>query len=245
MYHKSNGIKQKSNLPLSVPTVSSTNTPPAVAPSVSLGSTYFSYDLITVYPDDTIRLIPNFTEKQPAFHIRETHACAYAANGGFYDTQGKPLGFFVSDGKTLGHIRQNTLTNGFFWLKDFSRGITLTPPDIPVDFILQTGPVLHINSQDVPLHIRNDEHRRRVAATIDTDNIIRFIVVFKPDTVFSGPLLEDLPKAVTAIAKQEGFSLSTSVNLDGGSASAFYGPRVRLSELTPVGSLFCIQKARD
>jgi hypothetical protein len=42
-----------------------------------------------------------------------------------------------------------------------------------------------------------------------------------------------------AISEKLGWSVTEAINLDGGTASAFYTDKVYLKELNPVGSAFC------
>ncbi|KKW11013.1 MAG: hypothetical protein UY49_C0010G0009, partial [Microgenomates group bacterium GW2011_GWC1_49_7] len=67
-----------------------------------------------------------------------------------------------------------------------------------------------------------------------------FLTVYKEDSVFEGPLLADLPKVIQKINTEENLGIVDALNLDGGSASAFDNGETSLSELTPVGSLFCV-----
>ncbi len=93
----------------------------------------------------------------------------------------------------------------------------------------------------MPLVIQHDEPARRTIAAKTRDNTYVFLTVYDENSVFGGPLLSDLPSAVEEISNREEFRIADAINLDGGSASAFYNGDANLSELTSVGSIFCIK----
>lgn len=173
--------------------------------------------------------------------IKENN-CTSGINGGFYDTENRPLGLFVNNFQTLRDPIKSKLLNGYL-------GIGATDSVFMGDelldthnrVVLQTGPLLMVNGQPVVLAITNDEPARRMVAAVDRDNYIVFMALYEPTSVFDGPLLEDLPTLVAAVDKEESLNVIDAVNLDGGSASAFYGPERTLRELTPVGSFFCVK----
>jgi len=157
-----------------------------------------------------------------------------AINGGFYDTANKPLGLFRIGETVLAKQIQSNLLNGF--LSD--DGITVAVPT--GRFVLQSGPLLIQRGNPLPLKIQNDEHARRMVAAKTGEGFL-FLTVYKEDSVFEGPLLADLPKVIQKINTKENLGIVDAINLDGGSASAFKNAETTLSELTPVGSLFCIK----
>lgn len=202
----------------------------------------YSYSHITVATTSAMTLIPNFSEKIDTRSLVDANVCSAAINGGFYDTAAKPLGFFFANNRTFGQETHSTLLNGFFWSgTDGIARISTELTGIPFRFALQTGPLLFWGGKPVPLAIRNDERARRMVVAKSADNHIMFFAVYNGDSVYDGPLLGDLPGIIFDIRTKENLEITEAVNLDGGSASAFYNADTRLSELTPVGSLFCVK----
>lgn len=215
-------------------------TPTPTPAPVTQNADPFTYSLIK--PAGSVRLIPNFTQKRDSGSLIDANGCRAAINGGFYDTDAKPLGFFYTDGTIIGKQIRSALVNGFFAADEQEIPfISAVLPDITYGFALQTGPLLFMNGEKLPLVIQNDEPVRRMVAAKTTDNRIIFITVYNGNSVYEGPRLADLPEIISGINAKENLEISDAVNLDGGSASAFYNGDTRLSELTPVGSLFCIK----
>ncbi len=186
-------------------------------------------------PDTSdISLLPNFTQKKTSAALIEENNCTYAINGGFYDTSNRPLGLFRIGENVRTKQIQSSLLNGF--LSD--DGITVAVPT--GRFVLQSGPLLIQRGNPLPLKIQNDEHARRMVAAKTGEGLV-FLTVYKEDSVFEGPLLAELPKVIQKINTKENLGIVDAINLDGGSASAFKNAETTLSELTPVGSLFCIK----
>jgi uncharacterized protein YigE (DUF2233 family) len=202
----------------------------------------YAYSLVRVAIASNITLIPNFTDKTDAKTLADANGCRQAISGGFYDKAGKPLGFFFADNRTLGQEIHSTLLNGFFWADTAGSALISTAlPDIPYRFALQTGPLLLFNGQTMPLTIENDEHARRMVVGKTTNNQFIFLAVYSGESAYFGPLLSGLPSVVSSISSKDNLGIEDALNLDGGSASAFYSGDTRLSELTPVGSLFCVK----
>ncbi len=210
--------------------------------TIPAGDAVYSYAVIRAATASAITLIPNFSGRQDAKSLGMNNSCKESVNGGFYDTAGKPLGFFYTDKKTFGAKIPSALVNGFFWAD--GSGDAIISSDLPhtfYRFALQTGPLLLFNSTDLSLVIQKDEHARRMVVGKTVDGQFVFLAVYSKDSVYSGPLLASLPSIVSSISRKENLGIADAVNLDGGSASAFYNGETNLSELTPVGSLFCIQ----
>jgi uncharacterized protein YigE (DUF2233 family) len=201
----------------------------------------YAYSLITVDNPQQVTLIPNFTERLDSESIIHEHTCQKAVNGGFYDKTNNPLGLFISEGNMLRGAVANALINGYIAADDKQISLSLTKPDEEPRFALQTGPFLIKDGNPLSLAIRNDENARRMAAATSSKGTTYFIAVFNPNAFFEGPLLSDLPIILKEIVAKEHLIIDNAVNLDGGSASAFVSATTRLSELTPVGSLFCVK----
>ncbi|MBI4058522.1 phosphodiester glycosidase family protein [Candidatus Gottesmanbacteria bacterium] len=180
-------------------------------------------------------LIPNFKDKILSREIIENNGCLYGINGGFYTTKNTPLGLFYTKGVYYEKkLHRSTLTNGYVFFKDRTLHISTSPPaSESTDFVFQTGPFFTPSTQ---LSIVNDEPSRRMLVGIDSRENGYFIAVVSRENVHSGPLLADLPQ----IAGKLNPTFTQLVNLDGGSASAYYIKyKVQYSELTPIGSFLC------
>ncbi len=225
--------------------ISGTPTTPSsvLTKSILLEDEQLSYNLFTASPSSVV-LLPNFAQKETSAALLQTNGCKQAINGGFYDKQNHPLGLFMVDGDTLGEEIQSALFNGFLVIGNsgtatIADGYTRNSSD---RITLQSGPILMNQGNILPLRIQNDEHARRMVVAQTTQGTLVFLSVYDQESVFEGPLLARLPAAIRAIATKENLSLTDALNLDGGSASAFYNNSgTSLSEFTPVGSLFCIQ----
>src|SRR3989344_4783806 len=125
----------------------------------------------------------------------------------------------------------------YFTISDLST-ITFNRPENLPRAAVQSGPMLMFEGTPLSLRLANDELRRRVIALLVNDELI-FMTVVGQDSELSGPYLSDLPGLVEAIAGKNGWQVSQAINLDGGTASAFYTDKVYLEELNPVGSIFC------
>ena len=216
-------------------------TPPPPAKTVTVDNQTIGYAVFVVRAGQ-VSLIPNFTESKASGQLMSEHSCRAGVNGGFYDAAGRPLGLFESDGIGLRGISASTLINGFFGVSRADVPFINTGlPQASFRFVLQTGPLLVADGAAVRLTIRADEHARRMIAATTTDNTMVFIALYQPESVFDGPLLGHVPEFVLAIGQKESLAITNAINLDGGSASAFYTEQTTLSELTPVGSFFCVK----
>jgi len=191
---------------------------------------------------DQITLDSNLIDKLPANKIHETQNCQYLVNAGFYTPDDKPIGYFLSDGQILRSEITSPTFNGFFSINDFATSrITNVLPLDHLRLALQSGPVLIENSFLQKLSINNDKPARRSIVATTSENHAVFIVVYDPESQFNGPFLADLPEILKIFQSEVDIILADALNLDGGTASAFYTPEVGLSELSPIGSYFCIR----
>ena len=177
--------------------------------------------------EKNLTLIPNFERKIASSRLMDN--CTYGANGGFYTEDFKPIGLFISDGALLSTAIGNATFNGYF-VKTDHFSLTRQPPTDSVEFAVQSGPYVTPKSR---LNIKNDTYARRVLVG-RSGNTWRFLAITEKENTFSGPILADLPTLLGDL------NIDEALNLDGGSASAFYSESgVRLGELTPIGSFFC------
>ncbi len=191
---------------------------------------------------DGLTLIPNFATKRSAGSVFRDEECRLLTSAGFYDPSDQPIGLFVTDGVTQNPFQKNILFNGVLSVNFAATPrITRTPPADPLRLAVQSGPVLIENSFPQKLKLKSDSPSRRVVAAITGDNSLLFIIFFDPESQFQGPLLADLPNRLGQFSAETGIALADAINLDGGTASAFYTPDFSLSEASPVGAFFCLK----
>ncbi len=224
-------------LPTPIPTP--TLQPTSSLPTVSFQGQTYSYALFRMPASAALTLIPNYSDRQSFATITGANYCVAAINGGFYQTNNKPLGWFVAEGKTLLSPVQSTLFNGFLVIEKNGQASIGQESSTAAYYGLQAGPLLLYNAEGRTLRILEDEQARRSVVASASDGRIILLSVFSPEQVFEGPYLEDLPEVMSLISKKETLDLKNAMNLDGGSASAFLGGETRLGELTYVGSVLC------
>ncbi len=191
---------------------------------------------------EMLMLIPNFSQKITSPDAFQANQCRLLTNGGFYAKDNTPIGLFVSENLLINSFQKNALFNGFFSIqKNGTTRIENQIPDIDSRFALQSGPLLIIDGIAQKLTIRDDEPARRIIVAQTTGNSIVFLALFGSENTFNGPKLADVPKHLKEIEKLLGISITNALNLDGGSASAFITKDHSLTELTPVGSFFCVK----
>lgn len=196
----------------------------------------------TVTNPEAISLIPNFAEKASSVSIAENNQCTVLTSAGFYTTDNKPIGLFISDGKQYNGFQSNALLNGFFSVSaNGNAEIGNQIPEKTSRIALQSGPLLITNRVANTLSIRDDEHARRIVAAQTHESTIGFLALTGEENTFDGPLLADVPKHLREIEKLLGITIAHALNLDGGSASVFIAKGISLTELTPVGSFFCVR----
>lgn len=200
-----------------------------------------SYYYFEVDDMESLKLMPNFTEKLTSKEFVEKYKCRSLVNGGFYSKDNEPIGLFITEGEKLKAWSENSLLDGIFSVNYF--GIPRITREIPSDELritVQSGPILIENTQVISLSLNKDEFARRVVAAVTGENRIYFIVFYDKGSEFSGPRLTDLPRTLEVFQKKAGITIADAINLDGGTASTFIVENVTLSEATPVGSFFCL-----
>jgi uncharacterized protein YigE (DUF2233 family) len=207
---------------------------------VNLNNAVYLYELFIVSNPESINLIPNFETQASASALVVENNCTYAINGGFYGANNLPVGLFRVNGKVYGRQSSSTLVNGFVSINNNSVSIS-TQPNINATIVLQSGPLLMTNGKPLNLQLIDDKVSRRSWLGITDSGDIVFSVVHSPQVEILGPRLEDLPQLVELIAKEENINLIQAINLDGGKASYFHTKEKTLSEVSPIGSLFCIR----
>lgn len=202
----------------------------------------YSYAWISADPKN-IELFPNFEEKLGSANLIEEKNCQALVSAGFYSKDGTPIGLFLSQGELLNKFSTNKLLNGIFRVDE--EGIAYVESNKNYEtkdkFAIQTGPILVLSKSLQDLNSEADHPARRIAVIISNSNVY-FVTVYNEDSKFLGPQLKDLPQIMAAISKNQKIELESAINLDGGSASAFLTGSLKLTELTNIGSFFCIKE---
>ncbi|OGM24683.1 hypothetical protein A3D00_02435 [Candidatus Woesebacteria bacterium RIFCSPHIGHO2_02_FULL_38_9] len=201
----------------------------------------YKSQLITVDDPSGLYLYPNYEEQANSKDLINKNSCKSFVNAGFYSKDSSPLGLLISQGKLINKDRKSELFNGYFSVTSES-GVFITDsvPRNEVRIALQSGPILIKDFSPQILKLKQDEEARRVVVATDKSGKIYFMVFYSEDSFFSGPFLKDLPQIVEDFERDSNLKFDNALNLDGGSASAFYSEDFFLSELNHVGSFFCI-----
>lgn len=208
-------------------------------PLIEFHSKTYRYSYVII-PDPTkLQLFSNHQDQASSTDLIQTHHCSILTNGNFYDTNDQPLGWLVSQGKTISKPITNSLFDGFFSLIETIPSLSTSKVESDVDLGLQSGPILILNSIPLNLTLTADQPRRRVILALNDQSQIIFLVLTGSDSPFSGPLLVDTPALTQAVAKVISQTFISALNLDGGSASAFYSGSIHLKEYSYIGSFFC------
>jgi len=211
---------------------------PVASSSGTIGGLSFEY--AGPFDGSTLDLIPNFKEKKTFSTIVSENSCKAAINAGFYTKEDLPVGYFKSNGAVLRNQKDSLLFDGFFTVNLLSTPrITRSLPVDELHLGLQLGPIIFENGSPVRLKIRNDSPERRMALVVDGNNQVYFLTVFGQSNQFFGPNLSDFPSEVEKWAKNKNIPIADAINLDGGSASAFFSPNISIAEISPVGGVLC------
>lgn len=222
------------------PSPSTASLPSVYTQTISYKGAGIAYEYFIVDNLSNLTLIPNFKEKKSSNELKTEFFCKAGINGSYYDKEGNPLGGFTAGGETLKKPISSRLMDGYLSLDESRAKISLTPLS-NASIILQTGPLLMVDREVTTLKIASDEQARRSVAAITDDKNLIFLVLFDPQYTYLGPYLSDLPSITKEISKVLPSPIVSAINLDGGNASAFFSGNTTLSELFPIGSLFCLQ----
>ncbi len=209
---------------------------------IEFKSSKFRISWIKISDVSKLTLFSNLPDTETAEQRMAEKSCNYLVNGGFYSKESRPIGAFVSEGETINTGSRNNLFNGVFSVdtnkySKISNNLSLKN----VRFAVQSGPILISDKEIQHFNLRSDNGERRMVVAIDANNDITFLTIFNPTSVYLGPYLTDLADIIREFEKKSGNSYQFALNLDGGTASAFYSDSVRLPELSPIGSYFCIK----
>lgn len=211
---------------------------PSPTPALAQFGAY-RYAWVKITDLSRLTLLPNYDAQLSSENLANKYHCQILVNGNFYDENDRPLGWLVSQGETLSKAIISSLFNGFLSLSTSKVEISPSVPQGLVNLGLQSGPLLILDSKPLLLKINNDQPRRRVIAALNNQSELIFLVLTGTDSLFSGPLLADMPKLVLALGQALNQNLVAALNLDGGSASAFHTDTIHLNEYAYIGSFFC------
>lgn len=211
---------------------------PASSPqlaTIEYNQQIYSYAYVVIEDIARLKLFSNHAQKLSSQELINQYGCQILVNGNFYDKADQPLGWLVSEGQEFSPVINSALFNGFLSLSASKVEISNLAPVVPISFGLQSGPLLILDQKILPLKINQDEPRRRVVAAITVNGQLVFLVI-------NSPILAEAPTVVSAIGKKINQPFLAAINLDGGSASAFYSPEIFLKEYSYIGSFFCYTK---
>lgn len=189
-----------------------------------------------------LHLYSNLDQKDTSSNLFSKNNCNLLVNGGYYDADNKPLGWFVSEGNEVKKRIESRLMDGvIFQTNDNKISIDLNSPSEPVIWGLQSGPMLILDHQLVNLKIQNDELTRRIVAAKTEKGDVFFLVIVGENYLTSGPYLADLPLVIEKIGKKLNEKWQAAINLDGGTASAYISRDFEIKEFSNIGSFFCLK----
>lgn len=166
-----------------------------------------------------LRVIDN-PEGESLSAMIKRERCACGVNGGYFDTEFKPIGLRISEGRTFSPLRRARLITGI--LLQSSRGIDV----IRVGEIshtkknaaaIQAGPFLVEGSERV-LGLNDSQLARRTFAGITSSD--RALL-----GVCSAVSLAELANILATAPVSADYKIRRALNLDGGSSSAFWFAR--------------------
>ena len=187
-----------------------------------------------------ISLKSNLKDKSTSREIVQSNQCSSFISGGFYTKEDKHIGLFIEDKKEIQKFNNHSLFNGFVGISDSNVEISNSVPS-NTKFALQSGPILIQSEQNMTLSLKNDEPARRMVISKSKSGEIIFSTFFGLDNPYKGPLLSELTTLVRNFQSVLGADITDSLNLDGGIHSAFYTEGELLSEISPIGSYFCVK----
>jgi uncharacterized protein YigE (DUF2233 family) len=209
---------------------------------VEVNQTTYRYGMYRVAGVEAIRVGLNVDLASDSAGLALRSMCVGLTSAAFYDTNNRPLGMLVSGGKELAAFQKNVLLNGVLGFDRSVGEVVLVSDPTESDFVwaVQAGPILVMDQLPKELVLKNDQQARRIVAGLTEENELVVLVIVAADSLFSGPSLVDMPEIVMAVAEREQLSLTGALNLDGGTASAFLTPTLKLKELKPIGSYLCL-----
>src|SRR5262245_36135441 len=149
---------------------------------------------------------------------QEKYACG--VNGGYFDTEFKPIGLRVADGTTFSSLRRARLITGILLQSD--RGIDVIRPSEfsstkKIIAAIQSGPFLLEGSKCIR-GLNDSQLARRTFAGIATNDRVLL-------GVCADVSLSQLANILATTSLAADSKIRRAMNLDGGSSSAFWFAR--------------------
>ncbi len=166
-----------------------------------------------------LRVIDN-RDAQSLGAVMKREKCVCGVNGGYFDTEFKPIGLRVADGTTFSPSRRAPLITGIFLQSD--RGIDVvrvseSSRTKKIVAAIQSGPFLVEGSTRVRGLNASQFARRTFAGTVANDHAFL--------GVCSDVSLAELANILAATPIVADSKTRRAMNLDGGSSSAFWFAR--------------------
>jgi hypothetical protein len=176
-----------------------------------------------------LRVIDN-PDGQSLSAVMKRENCVCGVNGGYFDTEFKPIGLRVADGTTFSPLRRARLITGILLQSD--RGIDVVRASEfsrakKIITAVQSGPFLVEGNKRIR-GLNDSQLARRTFAGLVTND--RALLGFCSDVSLSG-LADILATAPVATDSK----IRRAMNLDGGSSSAFWFAREDGSALSISG----------
>lgn len=192
--------------------------------------------------DNKISLYPNFKDKTIFTKFTTQKECKFAINANFYDKNNNPLGLFIGENYNKTQKLESALFNGVFYHSENGKfQINDEFSDEKIKMAVQSGPMLFLNKNKLKLKIIDDRQARRMFVLVTPNNDVYFASAYDKDSELQGPYLQDLPEVIAEFASKAKIEIESALNLDGGSASAFFNGETMLQEISPVGGIFCVK----
>jgi exopolysaccharide biosynthesis protein len=176
-----------------------------------------------------LRVIDN-PDGQSLSAVMKRENCVCGVNGGYFDTEFKPIGLRVADGTTFSPLRRARLITGILLQSD--RGIDVVRASEfsrakKIITAVQSGPFLVEGNKRIR-GLNDSQLARRTFAGLVTND--RALLGFCSDVSLSG--LADILATAPVAADSK---IRRAMNLDGGSSSAFWFAREDGSALSISG----------
>lgn len=169
---------------------------------------------------------------------------AFAMNGGMYDNEGRPIGYYVEDGERLHRLNRNPgpgnfhlLPNGVFfgsdgeWTVLTSDEFAETVEERP-QFATQSGPMLLIDGELHP-DLSPDGQSRKIRNAVGVDNAGR-----------AHFLISEAPLSMGKLARfyRDMLDVENALFLDGTVSQLWDPAKERIDSGIPVGPLIVVEK---
>jgi hypothetical protein len=176
-----------------------------------------------------LRIIDN-PEGESLSTVMKREKCLCGVNGGYFDTEFKPIGLRVADHTTFSQLRRARLITGILLQSD--RGIDVVrvgefSHTKKILAAVQSGPFLVEGDKRIRGLNDSQRARRTFAGIADTDHALFGIC--------SHVSLAELANILATVPVVEKSKIRRGMNLDGGSSSAFWFARENGTEFSITG----------